>query len=625
MKKYISLFISILVLTLYSCDYLNVVPKGQATLDDLFKSSDECQKFVYYMYSQIPTHGWANWQPDLCGGDDMMTGPGGSIRWYPYKSILYGVESPSTTYFGMWDTSSSSPTGRTNYDLYKGIRYCYLLLNNINKVPDITAENYNYWRGEAYFLIGLYHQELLMNYGPCVLVKNAISIDASDSVMFVARSPYDSCVNFISECWDKAAKLLPARWPDAYLGRATSIAARAYKARLLLTAASPMFNGNATDYSNFVNNDGTSLMNLTYDKEKWAKALAACKAAIDSAEANSYCLYTSPSTTMLSTFDQGVKNYHGTFCETTWNKNEFLFCGASQSGPDDVEQYSAPRQYLPYSSNGFRNYLVPTFEAVEMYYSKNGLPMDVDPATKNLNLYSVATGDSTALLNRNREPRFYANVGYDRGSYDINGTTEWMHLRGGELQGSTLNSGNEYQSCSGYLNKKFISKQLLYDKSTNTITFVKEVFPYIRLAELYESYAEADFEYNGKLSDLSLTYLNKVRTRCGLPNFQDSWAIVGGIPTGDELRDVLHQERSIEFLGEGMRYYDLRRWREAKNIMNNTPQSWNLNGKTQKDFYKVINMVESGTRIFVNPKNTWLAIPLTQIEINPKLVQNPGY
>jgi starch-binding outer membrane protein, SusD/RagB family len=614
------LFIIAVSITLFSCsDFLDVVPKGQASLDDMFESEATCQNFVNTLYNYMPLHGAGSQGLEQFAGDDFISSPKGTVLWFPYKSILYGIESPSTTYFGMWDASSGL---QYNYDLYKGIRYCYILLDKISQVPDITTENYNYWRGEAYFMIAYYHQELLMNYGPCVLIKSETSLNASGDEMYPARSTYDECVDFISGMWDKAAELLPAMRPDAELGKATAAAAKAYKARLLLTAASPMFNGNATDYSEFVNKDGTPLMNLTYDKEKWAKALTACKEAINYAEANGYYLYTNPSTTPLSSFDQGVKNYHDNFCELQWNSHEFFF---GQPLVSEIEKLSPPRLWLPYSPNGFRNSYVPTFNAVEMYYSKNGLPMDIDPVTKDLNLYSVALGDSTALLNRNREPRFYANVGYDRGTYDINGTTMELYLRGGETQGSTLNKGNEYQSCTGYLNKKFIHKQEMYNRYSNKYTFRQTIFPYIRLAELYLSYAEADFEYNGILSSQSLVYLDKVRTRCGLPKFEDSWALVGGIPTGDKLRGVLHQERSIEFLCEGMRYYDLRRWRTAKDVLNKTLESWNLDGETQSEFYKITTMEETGTRVFVNPKNTWLAIPTTQLNINYNLVQNPGY
>ena len=101
--------------------------------------------------------------------------------------------------------------------------------------------------------------------------------------------------------------------------------------------------------------------------------------------------------------------------------------------------------------------------------------------------------------------------------------------------------------------------------------------------------------------------------------------MAGGIPTGDELRKVLHRERSIELLMEGMRYHDLRRWKEAGEAMSRRPKAWTLDGRTAADFYRVSTMKESGVRTFESPKTYWMAIPLSEININYNLVQNPGY
>ena len=164
-----------------------------------------------------------------------------------------------------------------------------------------------------------------------------------------------------------------------------------------------------------------------------------------------------------------------------------------------------------------------------------------------------------------------------------------------------LKETDEYQSCTGYVCQKWISRTSYYDKSLNTYTYTRYAYPYLRLAELYLSYAEADFEYNGSLSGKSLEYIQK-------------------------LRKVLHQERSIEFLFEGRRFHDLRRWKEAPEVMNKQPRSWNRDAKTQDDFYQVIQAAQGGrVRVFESPKSYWLAIPLNQINKNPQLVQNPGY
>ena len=297
-----------------------------------------------------------------------------------------------------------------------------------------------------------------------------------------------------------------------------------------------------------------------------------------------------------------------------------------QTGIEHLQRYGGARLKLPYSTDGFCINIVPTFECVEMYYTHNGLPWDRDPETMHIDPYAYNAEKETANLHVYKEPRFYASVGYDRGKYAINGEEFILKCRAGEMQGSVLDASKEYQSCTGYILKKWIHRQSAFNYDTKSWTYRKYAYPYIRLAELYLSYAEADFEYNGSLSPLSLEYLNRVRKRCGLPRFQDSWALVGGIPSGSELRKVLHQERSIEFLFEGRRFHDLRRWKEAPEVMNKEPRSWNRDGKTQEDFYQVIPANQGGrVRVFEAPKSYWLAIPMSQINKNPNLVQNPGY
>ena len=441
--------------------------------------------------------------------------------------------------------------------------------------------------------MGYYHQCLLEYYGPIVLVKKFIPIDAPESEILTPRTPYDECVKYIAECYDRAAGLLPDVVGESELGLPTKMAALSYKARLLLYAASPLVNGNP-DYIGFNNPDGTPLMSTTYDPEKWKRALDAAAAAIALADEINpdtkkpkYDLYTSADSS-LPDDERGRKNYHDTFVEEPWNGAELILAKGAQSGIQALQRYGGPRSIKGNMSKGWKTTLVPTMEAVEMYYTKNGLPLDVDPLTKDEDLYSVAPGDNTARLHRNREPRFYASIGFDRGTFEIDDKILTLQLRGGELHGSTLKETDEYQSCTGYLCQKWIHKSSTYNQSKNSYNYRKYAYPYLRLPELFYNYAEADFEYNGSLSPLSLEYLNRVRKRCGLPRFQDSWALVGGIPSGSELRKVLHQERSIEFLFEGRRFHDLRRWKEAPEVMNKEPRSWNRDGKTQEDFYQVI-------------------------------------
>lgn len=617
------------LLLLTSCEYLDVVPEGKATQDDIWKTTQQAEKYRYYMRTYMPNLIGYDWSPDQFAGDDMITGGVGTTYWFSSKSLIYGEENANVTYFGRWAPYSTS--GGTNYDIYRGIRYAFYLLDNVYKVPAISPENAARYAGEAWYLIGYYHQLLLEYYGPIILVKRYIPNDAPDSEIFVPRSPYDECVKYIAECYDKAAELLPETVIDTELGLPTRMSALSYKARLLLYAASPLVNGNS-DYVGFDNHDGTPLMNTTYDPEKWKKAMEAAAEAISVAEKfnselgrQNFMLYTSADSS-LPNDERGRRNYRDAFTKEHWNGLEFIEAKGDRGGCQTLQQLMGPRPIANNMSLGWKTTSVPTMEAVEMYYTKNGLPWEDDPETKDIDPYAYNAEAGTVNLHLYKEPRFYASVGYDRGTYEIDGKEITLYLRGGELHGSTLKETDEYQSCTGYLCQKWIPKASTYSIPSNSFSFYYYAYPYLRLPELYLSYAEADFEYNGSLSTQSLEYINLVRKRCGLPTFQASWALAGGIPTGQKLRKVLHQERSIEFLFEGRRFHDLRRWKEAPEVMNKQPRSWNRDGKTAEEFYQVIEANQGGrVCIFESPKSYWMAVPMSEINKNPNLVQNPGY
>lgn len=630
--KLINKYITLLLLgmaALSSCSYLDIVPDTKATFDDCFKSQAECKKFQMYLYQSMPSPGSWYSVPETYAGDDFISGRKGSVKYFQYKSLLYGLESPSQSYFGFWYTGTSDGmdnSRRTILEMYESIRHCYMFLSNIDRVPDITEENLRTWKGEAYFLIGFYHHMIFNYYGPCVLIEREISTNASPEELLLPRSTADKCAEFICRMYDTAAELLPAKRIEAELNLATAAAAKAYKASMLLTLASPLYNGNM-DMVDFKNHDGTNLISTVYDKEKWARAMEAAKEAYEYCEANGYLLYDHKDNTISDEFARNVENYHDVFCKNHHNPEEYLIAYGGAYIAQQTIRHCAPRSSDPsgtgsYYADGWRGYYVPTFEAVEMYYTADGLPWDKDPKTRGINPYEYDPATGTAKMHAGREPRFYANVGYDRGTYDINGTTIEIHVRGGEEHGSALNVEPEYQNCTGYFNKKFINKKNRFDPTNKTFSYFEYNYPMMRLAELYLAYAEASFEYNGSLDGTALECLDKVRSRAGLPNFEASWKLAGGIPAGDELRQILHRERSIEFFCEGHRYFDLRRWKEAETVMVRKPKAWNLDGKTAEDFYQVSDMPELMERVW---KSYWLAIPLQEMNINPNLVQNPGY
>lgn len=192
-----------------ACNYLDVVPEDNATLDDAFKSQDKALSYLFSIYGHLPNNiqYWMPGQP--CGGDDLAVAVKGTTRWFCYKSMVYGEESASTVYHNFM-RHSGAPTGGVNYDYYSAIRYAYTFLDRIQQVPDISETNLREWQGEAWYLIGYFHWALLEYYGPIVIMDHEISLNADETELYKPRNTFDECVDFIVECFDKAIEMLPA-------------------------------------------------------------------------------------------------------------------------------------------------------------------------------------------------------------------------------------------------------------------------------------------------------------------------------------------------------------------------------------------------------------------------------
>ena len=616
-----------------ACNYLDVVPEDNATLDDAFKSQDKALSYLFSIYGHLPNN-IQYWMPgQSCGGDDLAVAVKGTTRWFCYKSMVYGEESASTVYHNFM-RHSGAPTGGVNYDYYSAIRYAYTFLDRIQQVPDISETNLREWQGEAWYLIGYFHWALLEYYGPIVIMDREISLNADETELYKPRNTFDECVDFIVECFDKAIEMLPPRQQNIrWYGRASAAAAHGFKVRTLLFAASPLFNGNSEFFSRLRNSDGTYLVSQTYDPAKWERARIAAEQAISYAEQNGYRLYENPANASIAdNFERGVRNFHDYFVEPEYNTDEYLCAYVHTEGPKKIQRLSGIRTELPYSADDFTTSYQVMFPAVEMYYTKNGLPLADDPTIDLTTLYDYDPDTQVANINQNREPRFYACVGYNRGEFEIANEVKQVQAYAGEVHGyilkndGSINSSVEYVNSSGYFLKKPVHRTTAYDKTTKTFSYKKFVYPVIRLAELYLSYAEADFEYNGKLSAQSLEYLNKVRSRCGLPDFEESWQLAGGMPTGSKLQQVLHMERNNELMFEGHRYRDMRRWKEAGKCMNATWKAWNVWGKNATEYYTIKDFKDfDRPRKFETPRHYLLPYPIEELQINENLVQNPGW
>src|SRR6185295_16992629 len=183
------------------------------------------------LYSYIPRLDNVGNAPDLETTDEVCI-----PNWtnHTAKSYIRGQLNSSTPYWNYWGKEGGNPGA----GMSDGIRQCYIFLDNIDKTPNIDADDLQRMKGEATFLIGYFHFVLLREYGPVVTVPGQVQLTATGSTYYPSRQPYDSCVRFISNLLDKAASMLPDHVSPNDLGRATSVVCKSIKARMLLYAAS---------------------------------------------------------------------------------------------------------------------------------------------------------------------------------------------------------------------------------------------------------------------------------------------------------------------------------------------------------------------------------------------------
>ncbi len=610
------------------CNYLDVVPDNVATIENAFTMRATAKKFLYTCYTYLPQHG------QLTSASPAFAG----IEMWP---LAYNESNTSRFIKGM--QNSSSPL--LNYweglgggtDLFRGIRECNIFLENIQQVPDMQQQEKDQWAAEVKFIKAYYHFFLMQLYGPIPLIKNNLPIDATIAEVRVKRQPVDVGVDYIVELLDESVIYLP-NMPlqqielESY-GRITVSMAMALKAKVLVTAASPLFNGNP-DYANYVDPELGPLFNPTYSAEKWQRAMIATKEAIDNTASVGMELYKFIPGPALQLSDTMIYelSIREAFAAREPN-NEVIW--ANTKG---YAQQSAltPRSWSPdLTSSSTGGAYGPTLSNVEMFYTDKGLPINVDKSWDYAARYDLKVGDEpnkrhvkvgyeTIKLHFNREPRFYANIGFDGGIWYGQGkytdTDNWhLEIRGGRYTSVRETSAH---SPTGYYPKKPINYNNYLEGSSYFIT--SYVFPNMRLGDLYLLYAEAANEFNGPSEEI-LGYLNLIRERAGVFTVQKSWDEFslqpGKYNTKEGLREIIRQERMIELNTEAQVYYDLLRWKTAETLLSQPITGWDKRGVLPEEFYTLTVLHQRQFK----KRDYFMPIRIYELQRNQNLLQSPGW
>lgn len=630
MKHLYKLLLSASILLMTACaDYLDIVPDDIPTIDKSFNNRTSAERFFFTCYSYLPNpvNVWGN--PAMFGGDEMwwnIDQPNFANNVATF--IAKGDQNSNTPYLNYWDGDSNVKS------LFIGIRDCNIFLENIDRVQDLDEYERHQWVAEVKFLKAYYHYYLMQLYGPVPIIDENLPVSASPDEVRLYREPVDVVVDYIVGLIDEAMEDLPLQIMDMTneAGRITQPIALSIKAKALVWAASPLFNGNG-DYANFVDNQGCRLVDTEYKAEKWERAAKAIKNAIDTCLLAGHDLYKYIPTRQMSDTTAQKLTIRNAITEK-WNK-EIIW--GSTYDVTDIQKRCMCRLVSNNLSNGSSEYCA-TLKIAEQYYTNNGIPINEDPDWNYENRYAVQkanekdklyieTGQETAVLNFNREPRFYAGLAFDRSVFEGSGKTtdndRWhIHARKSEVSG--FRSVGEHIPT-GYFIKKLISYETVTGTTSGTFNAKRYSFPVVRLADLYLLYAEALNEMKNVPDAEVYKYIDLVRERAGLKGVVESWlksSYANKPSTQAGMREIIHQERLIELAFEGQRFWDIRRWKEAMKLLNEPVQGWNYQGEGLDSYYTVTTYWAK--RVFSTRDYLW-PLKTETITINSNLVQNPGW
>ena len=678
----ISVFLGSGILFSSCSDYLDSDKyfEDRITINKVFTSKQRSQQWLAYAFSFLK-----NENADVVGkeketnsftfADDMYYGD----RDVNYDSKEWNELSYNTFMQGQYNEDNFNQAWTM---CYKGIYQASVFINNIDMNTEMTDKERLDYKGQARFVRAYYYWLLLRRYGPIPIVPNeGIDYTQSYEQIAIPRNSYEEVVDYISNEMIQAAKEIQYTKRDGEnCARPTKGACLATRALALIYSASPLANGNNDTYAkSLVDDKGKALLNSTYKEEKWAKAAAACK---DVMELGVYDLYHASFNTTEAVGDpKTIVPADSTciFAQNTWPKGwkdidpfksyrvlfsgdiapedntELIFSRIDQNATEinhsmkSFARHSMPRDFGGWNTHGL------TQKMVDAYYMNDG--SDCPGKDRELNggngterltgfttLQDYRQGKykplaaNVSLQYANREPRFYASVGYNGSVWEYLSDPEPTHHNRQTFY--YRGSGNGYNNSQFYLRtgisvKKYVNQTDVPDREDYR-NIKDKAEPAIRYADILLLYAEALNELEGTYSiaswDKNTTYtiqrnieeiqkgIHPIRIRGGVPDYDAQI-----YSNKNLLRDKIKRERMIEFMGEGKRYFDLRRWKDAPKELNQQIYGCNImmDANHKSEFHQIIPI--NNLRMTFSDRMYFWPIRHSELKHNSRLTQNPGW
>lgn len=569
MKQFVYTLLYSVLLSTSSCNVLDLDPSDKYSEPLVWSDGDLMKAYVNAQYRSI-LQDYGEFIRETAS-DNLYA----LHNWGQSKHILEGAVTADnvTDLMDQYDIWSHA---------YSHISNCNLFLEKVTTSP-VSADLKKQLTGEIKFLRAYLYSELIVRYGGVPIITKVYKLNDDYTV---SRASFDACVTFVVDELEEAKDILGLDMqPESELGRASGHACLALKSRVLLYAASPLWNTSG-------------------DQAKWQKAADAAAALLNATDAPA-------GVTPVASY-QLEDDYRQVFLKSAQNRELIFAHYYSQNQPNEI----VGRQGR--NGSGGSGGANPTQNLVNAYEMSNGELPYLDDNYTRLNPLS-GYDPANPYKEGSRDPRFEASILHDGSMWQGRVTETFVSSDKSILPGGADSPQGQNMpanaSASAYYLKKFVPEDI---PTVGSSTKPTNPFVFFRYAEILLNYAEAQYHLGHE--EVTRAFLNKVRSR-------KSVQMPPVTASGTALLNKIRNERRVELAFEGHRYFDVRRWKiaestEVKPMLGMKIIKDAVTGSKSYEFIKlpIVRPATFDTRFYLLP------IPRTEIEkAKNAFSNNPGY
>ena len=610
--------------------FLEKAPGVAVTQDTIFGKATYARAFLWNTYSKLyyalPVY-WNTVEGKMNTGIfEMMsdcwhshTDWNGINRKYYSGSYKAGDE----------DSSDDTRFGYTKENCWEAIRAALLFVENVGRVPDMEDAEKKRLAAEAKVIVASRYFDLFRHFGGLPLIKETYDVQPSYEL---PRATVEETVKYMVDLLDEAAATPELPWDlgtddTNWQGRFTKAAAMGLKCKILLFAASPLFNDDEP-YCTEPPQDAVTNHQVwygAYKPELWEQCWQACDDFFKELQAKGYYELTQAT-------EATAKGYRDAYNKAyfTRENNKELLISTHISRFSKFNSWDEWQYIFVNSGNGtvITGGLTPTLEFMEMFPMSNGEPFQLNTAT---DLFYTDNDYNKPI----RDPRLYETMLVNGTQFGDHAAELW--IGGRDNINDTEKETGKY--ATGFGCYKF------YKEGVNSLKDKYLQWPYLRLAEMYLIYAEALLKSKNDLTG-AIEQVNKVRARVGLGDLAACNPDKNLTNDANALLEEILRERACELGLEDVRLFDMTRYKRddlfrkqlhgLKIYRNdgggNTPWSGSTGNsstypKPTQFTYEAFPLVNPSRAWWSNFSPKWYLSAFPPSEVNKKygLTQNPGW